>query len=163
MDREIINFTKTRLPYGWMGNMSPYPVIWDNKQWRTTEALFQAMRFPPETPFPELIREEKSPMGAKLKAKSNAQWMDVEQLSDKDLANMEICVRLKLEQHVNLVKDLLDTGDAIIYEDVTSRGSGGSNLFWGALKQPNGIWSGRNHLGKIWMKLREELKNNKDL
>jgi predicted NAD-dependent protein-ADP-ribosyltransferase YbiA (DUF1768 family) len=37
-------FTKVNLPYGWLGNMAPYPVLHDGCSWLTTEALFQAMR-----------------------------------------------------------------------------------------------------------------------
>ena len=37
-------FTKVNLPYGWLGNMAPYPVLHDGCRWLTTEALFQAMR-----------------------------------------------------------------------------------------------------------------------
>jgi predicted NAD-dependent protein-ADP-ribosyltransferase YbiA (DUF1768 family) len=42
---KIITFTKVNLPFGWMGNMSPYPINYMDKTWRTTEALFQALRF----------------------------------------------------------------------------------------------------------------------
>ena len=37
----IIAFTKVALPFGWLGNMAPYPVTYGGKAWRTTEALFQ--------------------------------------------------------------------------------------------------------------------------
>jgi predicted NAD-dependent protein-ADP-ribosyltransferase YbiA (DUF1768 family) len=155
-----ISFTKVDLPYGWLGNMSPYPVEYCGKTWRTTEALFQALRFSDES-IREIIRNEKSPMGAKLKAKSLMKLdpfkVCVTPLSEKDLDNMMMCLKLKLDQHPQLVKDLLKTGESKIYEDVTSRGKRGSNLFWGALKE-NGEWVGNNHLGKMWEKLRESYK-----
>lgn len=155
-----ISFTKVDLPYGWLGNMSPYPVEYDGKTWRTTEALFQALRFSDES-IREIIRNEKSPMGAKLKAKSlmklDPSKVCVTPLSEKDLDNMMMCLKLKLDQHPQLVKDLLKTGESEIYEDVTSRGKRGSNLFWGALKE-NGDWVGNNHLGKMWEELRESYK-----
>jgi predicted NAD-dependent protein-ADP-ribosyltransferase YbiA (DUF1768 family) len=153
-----ISFTKVDLPYGWLGNMSPYPVTYDNKVWRTTEALFQALRFNDEE-IREAIRNEKSPMGAKLKAKSIMKNTDpsnicVTPLSDKDLENMKMCVKLKLEQHPHLVKELKETGKCKIYEDVSSRGKRGSNLFWGSLIE-NGSWVGQNHLGNIWEEIRD--------
>lgn len=154
-----IAFTKTKLPYGWMGNMSAYPVTdSEGKQWRTTEALFQAMRFAEDDPIREDIRFEKSPMGAKLKAKGNKDKMVVEQLSLEDLTNMRYCVRLKIEQHQELKDLLVNSGDIPIYEDVTNRGRKGSNLFWGALKLEDGTWEGENWLGRIWMELRDELR-----
>lgn len=152
-----ISFTKVDLPYGWLGNMSPYPVTHEGKVWRTTEALFQALRFnDPE--IREAIRNEKSPMGAKLKAKGFMKRVDADKicvtpLSNADLENMKMCLKLKLEQHPGLLKQLLATGDSSIYEDVTSRGKRGSNLFWGALKE-NDTWVGQNHLGRMWEDLR---------
>lgn len=155
-----ISFTKVDLPYGWLGNMSPYPVNYDGKTWRTTEALFQALRFNDDS-IKEAIRNEKSPMGAKLKAKSlmksNPSNVCVTPLSEKDLDNMKMCLLLKLDQHPQLLKELLKTGDSKIYEDVTSRGRRGSNLFWGSLME-NGSWVGENNLGKMWEEIRESYK-----
>ena len=155
-----ISFTKVDLPYGWLGNMSPYPVNYDGKTWRTTEALFQALRFNDDS-IKEAIRNEKSPMGAKLKAKSlmksNPSKVCVTPLSEKDLDNMKMCLLLKLDQHPQLLKELLKTGEDKIYEDVTSRGRRGSNLFWGSLME-NGSWVGENNLGKMWGEIRESHK-----
>lgn len=159
-----IAFTKTKLPFGWMGNMSPYPVVDENGiQWRTTEALFQAMRFAEDDPIREEIRKEKSPMGAKLKAKANVDKMVVEQLSEQDLENMRYCVRLKLEQHKDLADMLRDSKELPIYEDVTNRGRKGSNLFWGALRLDEDTWEGENWLGNIWMEMRDELQGKPKL
>lgn len=152
----VITFTKTSLPYGWLGNMSPYPIEYNGKTWRTTEALFQALRFDDEQ-IQTLIREEKSPMSAKLVAKSNIGFMAIEQLSIADIDNMILCLRLKIEQHPELKQQLLDTGDALIIEDVTKRGDKGSNLFWGAMLV-NGQWVGKNTLGMLWGELRKEIK-----
>jgi len=156
-----IGFTASRLPYGWMGNMSPFPIKFGDDTYRTTEALFQALRFS-DNDIKALIREEKSPMGAKFVAKARVSEMTVEQLSDKDIVNMKMCIKLKVEQHPELAKELLATGDAKIYEDVTNRGDKGSNLFWGAMLV-DGEWVGKNILGNIWMELRKELvsKENK--
>ena len=54
--------------HGWLGNMSPYPIEFNGKLYRTTEALFQALRFSDEEVI-EAIRAEKSPMAAKFAAK----------------------------------------------------------------------------------------------
>lgn len=150
----VINFTKTALPYGWMGNMSPYPIKFGEDTYRTTEALFQALRFS-DNDIKAIIRDEKSPMGAKLAAKSRVAQMTVEQLSEKDVNNMRMCIKLKLEQHPHLISELIATGDELIVEDVTKRGDKGSNLFWGAMLI-DGEWVGQNVLGKIWMEFRKE-------
>jgi ribA/ribD-fused uncharacterized protein len=150
-----IAFTKVKLPFGWLGNMSPFPVTALGKEWRTTEALFQAMRFEDEE-IRKAIREHKSPMGAKLVAKGRKEEMVVEPLSDQDVENMEFCLRLKIDQHPELVEKLIATDGRLIVEDVTSRGRRGSNTFWGAINTGNG-WDGDNKLGELWMKLRDEL------
>lgn len=150
----VISFTKVSLPYGWMGNMSPFPITYEGKEWRTSEALFQALRFEDEE-IQEAIRAEKSPMGAKFKAKANRDSMIIVPQSKEDVDNMKLCIRLKIDQHRSLMESLINTGDAPIYEDVTSRPHG-SGKFWGA-ESVNGNWLGENVLGRIWMDIRNDV------
>ena len=60
----------------------------------------------------------------------------------------QIC-REKLRQHAYIQNKLIDTLDLTLVEDSPVDDYWG----WGADKQ------GRNELGKIWMELREELRN----
>ena len=150
-----IAFTKVALPFGWMGNMSPHPVWWDDKYWRTTEALFQARRLADGDPGREEIRAEKSPMGAKMASKRTADRRVIVPLSQEDVELMGSILRLKLDQHPNLRAELKATGVRLIIEDCTSRPRG-SGLFWGAAKQVDGSWKGENVLGKLWMQRRAE-------
>ena len=120
-----IAFTKVDLPYGWMGNMAPFPVMYDGKKWRTTEALFQALRFA-DSHSRERIRAKTSPMGAKMTAKKIAKSEPGEAgcraaMGKQDLANMKMVLRLKLKQHPELKQQLLDTGDETIIEDSSNR------------------------------------------
>lgn len=154
----IISFTKVKLPYGWLGNMAPYPVTYEGKEYKTTEALFQALRFKSFPEIQELIRNKKSPMSAKMLAKSHVGLLNsvgYSQLSQQDVTNMEICLREKLNQHPQLKEMLLETEGSAIVEDCSSRPQG-SGLFWGA-EFKDGKWQGKNILGKLWMKLRAEL------
>lgn len=151
-----IAFTKVKLPFGWLGNMSAFPIIYEEKEYLTTEALFQALRFTNRPDIQELIRLEKSPMSAKLVAKGKIELMDENILySEKDIDNMRLCLKLKLEQHPELKEQLKATGDTIIIEDCSNRPHG-SGLFWGAEKTENG-WNGKNILGVLWMELRDKL------
>lgn len=154
---EVIGFTKVALPYGWLGNMSPFPLTFGGKEWRTSEALFQSLRFKDEA-IQELIRAEKSPMGAKFVMKANKEHITTEPHSKKDVMNMKMCLKLKLQQHPQLIQELIDTGDKVIIEDVTARGDKGGNLFWGAMLVDD-EWVGENTLGKLWMDLRKEHQN----
>lgn len=159
-DYEIteIAFTKANLPYGWLGNMtSKYPVYYDNHMWSSTENLFQALRFEKDSEIFIQILNEKNPFKAKLIAKSNREHMIIVPLSDIDIDNMRICLELKINQYPELKEILLNSKGLMIYEDVTSRGSGNSNLLWGAMKLSDGLWKGENILGKLWMELRDKL------
>lgn len=145
---------KSAEPFGWMGNMSRFPVVWQEKCFPTSEHLFQCLRFS-DPEIIEHIRAENNPMKAKWFAKGKATEMTVEPLSLQDVQNMLMVLKLKLEQHPELKEQLIATEDAIIIEDCTKR-QGGSGLFWGAALKEN-VWTGRNMLGKLWMKLRTEL------
>ena len=92
---EVIRFTKVALPYGWLGNMSPFPLEFGGKQWRTSEALFQALRFKDQA-IQELIREEKSPMGAKFIMKAHKEHMTIEPHSKKGCDEYENVFEIKV-------------------------------------------------------------------
>ncbi len=153
----MILIKKVKEEFGWLGNMSPYSVEFEGKTYRTTEALFQALRFDDDEII-EAIREQKSPMAAKMIAKKHRDRMVVTPLSTADLDNMRLVLRLKLEQHPRLRTALLATGTEEIVEDCTKRPRG-SGLFWGAALR-DGAWVGENWLGRLWMELRDELKDD---
>ncbi len=146
---------KVKEEHGCWGNMAPYAVVYNDKTYRTTEALFQALRFDDES-IRSFIREQTSPMTAKMIAKKYRDKMSVVPQSERDLDNMRMCLRLKVDQHPELKKALIDSGEAFIVEDCTKR-QRGSGLFWGAALQSDGSWKGENWLGKLWMELREKL------
>ena len=97
-------------------------------------------------------------MAAKMVAKENASRMVVVPLSEDDVENMRITLRLKFRcNQIPLEDNLLLTGDRTIIEDCRGR-TAGSGAFWGASELPNGLLYGRNMLGKLLMELRSELK-----
>ena len=156
-NKVVISFTKVDLPYGWLGNMSPFKIKYNEKEWLTGEALFQSLRFDDEE-IKENIRIQKSPMGAKFvaKAEKNQDKIIVKPMSDKDIENMKMCVRLKVKQNPIIKEKLIKTKEFELIEDIGLR-NGERHLFWGA-KKINSEWVGNNMMGKIWMELREELK-----
>ena len=87
--------------YGWLSNMSPYRIVIGDIFWRTAEAYFQSLRFAPDDSIREKIRMEKSPMGAKRVAKQNASRMVVEPMSEQDVENMRLTLRLKFKCNQN--------------------------------------------------------------
>lgn len=156
-----IAFTKVSLPFGWMGNMSPYPVEYKGVVFRSSEALFQARRLPWGHEGIEAIRLEKSPMSAKMVAKRYRDEWIIQPWSDEDIELMIEVVRLKFTQHPALAKALIATEDRMIYEDVGKRRNR-SGTFWGAYREGS-EWIGDNVLGMILMGLREELKRYSDI
>lgn len=153
-----IAFTGVRKPFGWLGNMAPYPVVFDGQKWPRSEHLFQALRFSQDQHvIREAIRAEPNPMKAKFLARSYAEKFFLEPQGFQDVQNMRRVLWLKLQQHPDLARQLLATDDRKIIEDVTSRHGKGSARFWGAARTPDG-WEGDNMLGELWMILRDELK-----
>jgi len=149
---------KVNCPHtGWLSNMSPYKIVVDDIFWKTAEAYFQSLRFAPDDNVRERIRMQKSPMAAKMVAKDNASRMVVVPLSEDDVENMRITLRLKFKcNQIPLEDNLLRTGDRTIIEDCSGRKTE-SGAFWGAYKLPNGLLYGQNKLGKLLMELRNEL------
>jgi N-glycosidase YbiA len=151
----MIAFKKVKEPFGWLGNMAAFPIVHEGKSWRTSEALFQALRFSDDESR-ELIREQKSPMSAKMISKSLADKRTIVPMSEADLDLMRLVLRLKVEQHPELKEQLLATGDEVLIEDVSAR-KNESGLFWGA-GWKDGDWQGENWLGKLWVELRKSLR-----
>jgi len=150
-------FKKVADPYGWMGNMAPYPITYNGKVWRTSEALFQSLRYTDQAII-EQIHQQKSPMGAKLVAKSSVNIVHrvIDAMSPQDVANMEMCVLLKFQQHPDIAKLLKATAPNPIYEDATNRNKV-NDLFWGAHRNPqnpNHPINGLNKMGEILMQVR---------
>lgn len=151
-----VSFTKVALPYGWLGNMAPFPLLARGVTWRSAEALFQASRFS-DPAVVERIRQCASPMAAKMMAKKSIGIMTINPRSPEDVDNMRDIIKLKVAQHPDLMRQLWETADLPIIEDCTARANV-SGLFWGASKG-NGIWEGENTLGKLWMELRTFLRD----
>lgn len=154
-----ISFTKVKLPYGWLGNMAPYPIVAHGVEWRTSEALFQAERFT-DVDIRETIRAATSPMAAKMIAKQHRDRMTIVPRSTDDLKLMARVLMMKVKQHPELAEQLLATGDEDIVEDCSARPND-SGLFWGAAKQPDGTWLGQNQLGKLWMVVRAHVRQSR--
>ncbi len=138
--------------------MSPHPVFVEPPgelagEWRTAEALFQALRFDDRNVI-EAIRAERSPMSAKMVAKRFAELQVVRPRSPEDTDLMYVVVRMKVTQHPALRAALHALPrDARIIEDVTRRPRSESSDFWGA-RLVDGEWVGRNTLGNIWLQIR---------
>jgi len=153
-------FRKTGEKFGGLSNMAPgFPLQIDDISVRTSEALYQACRFPYSDEIQKMIISQKSPMTAKMKSKpfrsqTRPDWDQVR------ITVMRWCLRVKIACNwVKFRNLLLSTGEKPIVED--SR----RDRFWGAVAKDEDYLEGENVLGRLLMEIREELKskNSKNL
>lgn len=152
---EVVVVYKTKEDFGGLSNMaSGYPLQINGVRILTTEALYQACRFPH---LPQIQREiigQHSPMTAKMRSKpyrkdSRPDWDEVR------YKVMRWCLRVKLAQnYADFGRLLLATRDRPIVEQ--SR----KDDYWGAklADEASGTLIGQNVLGRLLMELREKLK-----
>ena len=148
-------FLKTKEKYGGLSNMAGgFPLVVNDIKVRTSEALYQACRFPHMPEIQRLIIEQKSPMTAKMKGKPHRQnsrpdWNAVR------VKIMRWCLRVKLAQNWDAFSELLlETADFPIVEQSKR------DDFWGAKPVDKDILTGVNALGRLLMELREQVKDN---
>lgn len=153
---ESVVVYKTKESFGGLSNMAAgFPLRINGFRVPTSEALYQACRFPD---LPEVQREiisQHSPMTAKMKGKPyrRATRSDWDSVRHKV---MRWCLRVKLAQHhKEFGRLLLATKDKPIVE--RSR----KDDYWGAILQQDGeTLVGENALGRLLMELREALKKD---
>lgn len=151
---ESVVFLKTNEFFGGLSNMAGgYPIRVNGIRILTSEALYQACRFPHLPDVQRMIIGENSPMTAKMRSKpyrkdSRRDWDHVR------VRVMRWCLRMKLACNWNAFSDLLlRTGDRPIVEE--SR----KDDFWGAKVSYDGSsLVGMNVLGRLLMELREQIK-----
>ncbi|MCK6529694.1 NADAR family protein [Myxococcota bacterium] len=151
---ECITFRKTNEKFGGLSNMSAgFPLVVCGIPISTSEALYQACRFPHLPSVQEMILREASPMTAKMRSKphrsnSRQDWDRVK------VRVMRWCLRVKLTQNWSKFSDLLlATGERPIVEFSMK------DPYWGAspVKGQDGILVGANVLGRLLMELRVKL------
>lgn len=133
-----------------LSNFSSFEVFYKNEVWKTSEYAYQASGFTDKKIIERIKNARSSHDAMKL---SKITFIDKKR-KDWDLVKLGIMIdicREKLKQHFYVQKKLLQTGDRELIEN-SPRDS-----FWGW--GPNK--DGHNHLGKIWMKLREEIREGK--
>jgi ribA/ribD-fused uncharacterized protein len=132
-----------------LDNFSAFQIEVDNIVFPTIEHAYHYYKFKDhDTRLAKSILTARSPHQAQKIAYANKDRQDPE-WDNKKLELMEEFCRCKLNQHDYVKEKLLSTSRLEIVEDSTK------DDFWGWGKNR----AGRNELGKIWMKLRNELMN----
>lgn len=151
-------FCKTREEWGGLSNMAAgFPLRVNGEDVRTSEALYQACRFPDRPDVQRKIIAERSPMAAKMRSKPYRQEHCRPDWDDVRVDVMRWCLRVKLAQNYYKFKQLLlETGDRDIVE--YSR----KDTFWGAKIEQDGCLRGANMLGYLLMELRKQVNSYGD-
>jgi ribA/ribD-fused uncharacterized protein len=150
---DVVVVYKTKDAFGGLSNMaSGYPLQVNEVRILTTEALYQACRFPHLPEVQSMILAESSPMTAKMRSKpyraqTRPDWDEIR------FKVMRWCLRVKLAQNFDeFGRLLLATREKQIVEQ--SR----KDDYWGAKLSADGeTLVGQNVLGRLLMELRERL------
>lgn len=127
--------------YSFLSNFYSCKVEYNGLFYKSSEAAYQAQKCPfLAKKFTELSASESKKMGRKVQIRYD--W------EEQKLSIMKEIITNKFTQNEYLKEKLLETGNAELYEE-----NYWGDKFWGTV---DGI--GENHLGKILMEVREELR-----
>ena len=127
--------------YDFLSNFYECPILWKGNLYRNSESIYQSYKTWDNVPFD--FTKTTGSQAKKISKKLNVRpdWNKIK----FDLM-YEICQE-KFNQNTDIAQKLMNTGDAILIE-----GNYWGDTYWGKC---NGV--GQNNLGKILMKIREEL------
>lgn len=138
-------FQKTSEEWGGFSNMCAGFLIQVNgKKWLTSEALYQALRFPNDPEVQEMIRTERSPMSAKMKTKPFRASRSRQDWDSVKVDAMWWCLAAKLIANEESFGDLLKKSES---SEVVERSH--RDRFWGAVKGKEDYLGGQNVLGVL--------------
>lgn len=148
---EVVVFRSTKGSFGGLSNMAPgFSIRVNGILIPTAEALYQACRYPLFPNIQQEIIEQHSPMTAKMISRkylknTRQDWEEVKY----DI--MYWTLQVKLSQNFDKFSQLLfGTGSKPIVE-VSNK-----DKDWAAVESEKGVLVGKNALGRLLMKLREE-------
>lgn len=136
---------------------SGYPILVNGIEVKTSEALYQAARFPHSPEVQRLVLAQSSPMSAKMKAKGHIALTR----TDWNLIRSSV---MYWALKVKLANNFLEFGkilEATSTKDIVELSR--TDKFWAAIpsKENPGVLVGVNALGRLLMKLREEYNSDR--
>ena len=151
---EACVFRFTKADWGVFSNFAslPNPVSAAGQTWPTSEHLYQAAKFRLSPHVQQQIAAAPSARDAAKLGRSRTNKPDGDWIPRRTDA-MRWVIRMKREANPELIDSALErTGDRPIVE------YSGHDTFWGA--KPDGAsLVGRNVLGRLWMELREQIRD----
>ena len=131
-----------------LDNFSSFGFVMNDIYFKTSEHAFHYLKYTNNLEIANKIKDSFSPNEARELAIKNKKYR-VSNWSDIKYKVMEDVLRLKVEQNPIVKQVLLDTKDYLIVENCIDE-----DIDWGLDNNNNG----NNNLGKIWMKIRNDLK-----
>eukprot|EP00055_Hartaetosiga_balthica_P009967 m.41038 g.41038 ORF g.41038 m.41038 type:complete len:427 (+) comp6973_c0_seq1:66-1346(+) len=144
-----IKFYGMKNSYGFFSNFYEAPIFVNGKVYPTNEHYFQSLKFPSDEKYMETVRLASGPKRAKQLGRTRK----VPLREDWEQVKVQImfdCCLAKFQQHRELTKKMLDTGNAKLVEH-TSRDN-----IWA----DGGDGSGKNLLGKVLMAVRAAIRGD---
>lgn len=125
----------------------------DRVVYPTLEHAYQCQRYTDQNIKDEIIKAH-SPVKA-WETSTKYKHLQIPEFKDENhkLKVMKMLMRLKAEQHEEIRQALLDSGDQIIVKHIVTYPPGDG--FWDDGEDGKGL----NHIGRMWMEIREEFKN----
>lgn len=141
----IIEFTGSNY---YLSNFYTSDMQFNDIDYKCSEAAFQAQKTTDKSiqrKFSNLSPNIAKSLGRRVELRKD--WEDIK---DDVMYNI---IKAKFDYNNKLKEKLLDTGNKELYE-----GNTWGDKYWGVVKEGNEL-VGKNHLGRLLMKLREEYKN----
>jgi N-glycosidase YbiA len=142
--------THFRDEHHFLSNFYPAPIEYEGMMYDTVEHAYQAAKSDDDA-VRRKVQVAASPAAAKSMGKRiprRENWFAV------NLGILEALVRQKFTHYPELGAKLVATGDTELIE-----GNTWNDKFFGMVQdKKTGAWKGENHLGKILMRVREELR-----
>lgn len=149
---ECVVIRKVKEPWGIFGNFASTPIIINGVTFKTSELLFQLMKFKEAEPVLAVYNANNPKMTAKHWEKTHRR----EDWGRMIVDAMKFCLTQKYEQNEDFRKELVRSKDKYIVEDQTSFPKKTPDT-WG-VKQQGSDFVGPNLLGRILMELRKNGK-----
>jgi N-glycosidase YbiA len=148
---EVSAFLRTSDAFGGLSNMhAGYPITVAGIAVPSTENYYQAMRYPHLPDFQAEILAEPRPVPAKRLAytrvaETRSDWQKV------NITLMRHAMRLRYGHHPHAMQEIFERTAGSPIVEISSRDD-----FWGTFAK-EGLLTGKNVLGRLYMELREEV------
>ena len=149
----MANLVPLEIFYIYFSPYTAHAIELDGVVYPTVEHAYQCQRYTDQKIIDE-IRNARSPVKA-WEVSTKCKHLQIPEFKKDEykLKVMKRLMKLKVKQHEEVRKALLDTGDLEIVKRIVTYPPGDG--FWDIGEDGKGL----NHIGKIWIEIRDELRS----